>query len=78
MVAEYRVEAVAWDGHDRGARHLERVLNEFAQEGWEVVSILPTVAGTSVRSFLPASASADTTEFAVVLRRTTEGAGPNA
>jgi hypothetical protein len=68
-MTEYRVEAVPWDGHDRGARHLERVLNELAGDGWEVVAILPTVAGTSVRA-LVASASADTTEFAVVLRRT--------
>jgi hypothetical protein len=68
-MAEYRVEAVPWDGHDQGARHLEKILNEFAAEGWEVVSILPTTAGTSVRSLMSASASADTTEFAVVLRR---------
>ena len=68
-MTEYRVEAVPWDGHELGARHLEQTLNEFAGEGWEVVSILPTTAGTSVRSLISASASADTTEFAVVLRR---------
>jgi hypothetical protein len=66
---EYRVEAVAWDGHERGAAHLERQLNEFAAEGWEVVTILPTTAGTSIRSLVSAQASADTTEFAVVLCR---------
>lgn len=63
------MEAVAWDGHDEGARHLENALNGFAAEGWEVVTILPTTAGTSIRSLVAASASADTTEFAVVLRR---------
>jgi Domain of unknown function (DUF4177) len=64
----YRVEVVPWDGHEKGADHLQRVLNEWAEEGWEVVSILPTTAGTSIRSFVSASASADTTEFAIVLR----------
>ena len=70
---EYRVEAVPWDGHSRGAAHLEAHLNEYATEGWEVVSILPTTAGTSIRSLMGAQASADTTEFAVVLRRTRSG-----
>jgi len=65
----YRVEVVSWDGHERGARHLEEALNGWASEGWDVVSILPTTAGTSIRSFVGASASADTTEFAVVMRR---------
>ncbi len=65
----YRVEAVPWDGHELGARHLEEQLNEWAADGWEVVSILPTTAGTSIRSLVSAAASADTTEFAVVLRR---------
>lgn len=63
------MEAVPWDGHERGARHLEDLLNGFAGDGWEVVAILPTTAGTSIRSLVSASASADTTEFAVVLRR---------
>ena len=66
---EYRVEVVAWDGHEQGARHLEAELNRWAADGWEVVSILPTTAGTSIRSFVSAAASADTTEFAVVMRR---------
>ncbi len=64
----YRVEVVSWDGHEKGARHLEEVLNRWAGEGWDVVSILPTTAGTSIRGLM-SSASADTTEFAVVLRR---------
>lgn len=63
----YRVEVVSWDGHEKGATHLERCLNAWADEGWDVVSILPTTAGTSVKSLISASASADTTEFAVVL-----------
>lgn len=67
--AEYRVEAVPWDGHALGAQHLEQRLNEYAAEGWEVVSILPTTAGTSIRGIVSAGASADTTEFAVVLCR---------
>lgn len=66
----YRVEVVSWDGHEQGATHLESCLNDWEAEGWDVVSILPTTAGTSVKSFVSASASADTTEFAVVLRRT--------
>ncbi len=68
MVVNYRVEVVPWDGHEKGAAHLERSLNAWASEGWEVISILPTTAGTSVKSLISASASADTTEFAVVLR----------
>lgn len=66
---DYRVEAVPWDGHEAGARHLQERLNEWASEDWEVLTILPTTAGTSIRSLASASASADTTEFAVVLRR---------
>ena len=65
----YRVEVVPWDGHEQGASHLEDALNGWAEEGWEVVSILPTTAGTSIRSLVSAQASADTTEFAVVMRR---------
>ena len=68
-VGRYRVEVVSWDGHEQGARHLEAELNAWAADGWEVVSILPTTAGTSIRSFVAAAASADTTEFAVVMRR---------
>ncbi len=66
---EYRVVTMHWDGHDKGADHLERTLNEFAADGWEVVSVLPTVAGASVRSLIATSASAGTTEIAVVLKR---------
>jgi hypothetical protein len=65
----YRVEVVSWDGHEKGARHLEQSLNEWAAEGWEVVSVNPTTAGTSVKSLIGGAASADTTEFAVILRR---------
>lgn len=69
----YRVEVVPWDGHQAGADHLEARLNEWADEGWEVVAVLPTTAGTSVRSIVSASASADTTEFAVVMRTASSG-----
>ena len=70
---EYRVETVPWDGHTQGAAHLEAILNKLAIEGWEVVSILPTTAGTSIRSLVSAQASANTTEFAVVLQRDVDG-----
>ena len=63
----YRVEVVAWGGHEAGAAELEAALNRFSTEGWRVVAILPTTAGTSIRSLVTAQASADTTEFAVVL-----------
>ena len=66
---EYRVEAVAWDGHGAGAEHLEALLHEWAAEGWEVMAVVPTVAGTSIRSIVAASAAANTTEFAIVARR---------
>jgi hypothetical protein len=72
MRFEYRVEALPWDGHDEGARHLEEQLNRFADDGWEVFSLVPTTAGTSIRSLVSANASADTTELAVVMRRTVE------
>ena len=65
---EYKVEAVPWDGHEEGARNLERRLNELAEEGWEVMAMLPTTAGTNVRSLI-GGAAANTTEFAVILRR---------
>lgn len=71
MGVEYRVEAVPWGGHQAGARELEARLNEFAADGWEIVTVLPTTAGTSIRSLMTASASADTTEFAVVMHRST-------
>ena len=66
---EYRVKAVPWDGHATGAQHLEGLLNGWAAEGWEVLSILPTVAGTTIRSLVGGSAAANTTEFAIVLQR---------
>ena len=68
-MAEYRVEAVHWDGDQRGAAHLETLLNEWAAEAWTVVSIVPTRAATSMRALVSASASADTTELAIVLTR---------
>ena len=67
--AEYRVVVVHWDGQERGAAHLEDALNEWSAEGWELDFIVPTSANTSIRALVSASASADTTELAVVLRR---------
>lgn len=67
--AEYRVEAVHWDGREQGARHLQDLLNEWAADGWTLVEMVPTRADTSLRSVVAASASADTTELAVVLVR---------
>jgi len=64
----YRVESVHWDGGERGARNLTDLFNEWAEQGWRVRSVVPTRADTSVRA-LVASASADTSEFAVVLER---------
>jgi hypothetical protein len=64
----YRVESVHWDGGERGAAHFTELLNGWAAEGWLVTSIVPTRADTSLRA-LSAAASADTTEFAVVLHR---------
>ena len=66
---EYRVKAVPWDGHDAGAAHLEALLNGWAAEGWEVMSVIPTTAGTSVRSLVSANAAAHTTEMARIRRR---------
>ena len=66
---QYRVEVFHWDGHERGAQHFETALNEWADEGWELDSLVPTRADTSIRSLVAASASADTTELAVVLRK---------
>lgn len=63
--------AVPWDGHDEGAAHLEQLLNGWAAEGWELLSVIPTTAGTSVRSFVSANAAANTTEIALILRRQT-------
>lgn len=67
-MAIYRVESVHWDGGGEGARHLTDLLNAWAAEGWRVKSVVPTRADTSLRA-LSAAASADTTEFAVVLER---------
>jgi hypothetical protein len=67
-MAIYRVESVHWDGGDEGARRLTDLLNAWAAEGWTVKSVVPTRADTSLRA-LSAAASADTTEFAVVLER---------
>lgn len=66
---EYRVEAVHWDGRERGAAHLQELLNTWAGEGWTLVEMVPTRADTSLRSVMGGSASADTTELAVVLVR---------
>ena len=67
-MATYRVESVHWDGGAVGADRLTELLNGWAAEGWRVTSIVHTRADTSVRA-LAGSASADTTEFAVVLER---------
>lgn len=66
----YRVEVVHWDGVGKGAAHLADALNRFAGDGWEVVAVAPVRAGASARALIGANASADTTELAVVLRRT--------
>lgn len=65
----YRVEVVHWDGDEYGPVDLAEALNEWSGQGWELAFIVPTRAATSVRSIVAASASADTTELAVVLRR---------
>jgi hypothetical protein len=67
-MARYRVESVHWDGGELGAARLTELLNGWAAEGWTVTSIVPTRADTSLRA-LSAAASADTTEFAIVLGR---------
>jgi hypothetical protein len=67
-VTTYRVESVHWDGGERGARRFTELLNGWAAEGWQLKSVVPTRADTSLRA-LSAAASADTTEFAVVLFR---------
>jgi hypothetical protein len=64
----YRVETVRWASSKDGAGLLERRLNEWAEEGWELDFIVPTQADTSVRALVGA-ASAGTSEIAVVLRR---------
>jgi hypothetical protein len=67
-MARYRVEAVRWEGTDKGATVLEDQLNAWADDGWELVFMIPTLADTSIRALVGA-ASAGTTEIAVVLRR---------
>jgi hypothetical protein len=47
---------------------LEEHLNRLADEGWELVFMMPTVADTSIRALVGA-ASAGTTEMALVLAR---------
>jgi NTP pyrophosphatase (non-canonical NTP hydrolase) len=64
----YRVEVARWTGSDDGARDLEDRLNELADEGWELVFIIPTLADTSIRALVGA-ASAGTSEVALVLQR---------
>ena len=63
------MEAVHWDGRDRGAAHLQELLNDWAADGWTLVEMVPTRADTSLRSVMGGSASADTTELALVLAR---------
>ncbi len=63
------MEAVHWDGRDRGAAHLQELLNDWAADGWTLVEMVPTRAATSLRSVVGGSASADTTELALVLVR---------
>lgn len=67
-MTRYRVEAVRWEGTGIGARMLEEQLNAWADDGWELVFMIPTLADTSIRALVGA-ASAGTTEIALVLRR---------
>lgn len=69
QTVEYRVEVTPWSGDGTAASALEDRLNEMAADGWRIVAVLPTTAATSIRSLVNARASADTTEFAVVLER---------
>ena len=64
----YRVEVARWAGPEDGPRVLEEHLNRLADEGWELVFMMPTVADTSIRALVGA-ASAGTTEMALVLAR---------
>lgn len=66
--ARYRVEAVRWEGGTDGAQRLEEQLNGWADDGWELLFIIPTTADTSIRALVGAG-SAGTSEIAVVLRR---------
>lgn len=67
-MTRYRVEVVRWAGTDVGAAELEGKLNAWAEEGWELVFMIPTLADTSIRALVGAG-SAGTTEIALVLRR---------
>jgi hypothetical protein len=64
----YRVETVHWAGAEAGPLALAGLLNEAAEDGWELSFIVPTLADTSIRALVGA-ASAGTTEMAVVLQR---------
>lgn len=68
-MARYRVEVVHWDGDEFGPLALADALNDWDAEGWQLAFIVPTRAATSMRSLMNVSASADTTELAVVLER---------
>lgn len=65
---KYRVETVRWESTAKGARHLEDQLNEWADDGWDLDFMVPTLADTSIRALVGA-ASAGTSEIAVILRR---------
>lgn len=67
----YRVEVARWAGSDGGAAALEAQLNELADEGWELMFVIPTLADTSIRALVGA-ASAGTSEVALVLQRTVD------
>lgn len=64
----YLVETVHWAGPEAGSLALASLLNERAEDGWELAFIVPTLADTSIRALVGA-ASAGTTEMAVVLQR---------
>lgn len=66
--ARYRVEAVRWEGGTEGAERFEEQLNAWADDGWDLLFIIPTTADTSIRALVGAG-SAGTSEIAVVLRR---------
>lgn len=68
VVKRYRVVAAHWGGSHDGPQALEDQLNGLAEEGWELLFMIPTVADTSIRALVGA-ASADTTEVALVLQR---------
>jgi hypothetical protein len=64
----YRVEVARWTGPEDGAEALEDQLNRLADEGWELVFMMPTIADTSIRALMGA-ASAGTSEMALILQR---------